>query len=405
MRTSTAVILALLGLQTLPVIGATCQERHVETRAAGSVCADWAARRTLILQTYEDGSQLYNPLLFTKQLDESVATTGTPNGALLDSFRAFVDDLRSSMVDQIRAQSASETLNEHQRFLIHRLNTLNIKVENSGCDYAFNARYQAAPHTLTVCPFVTRMPKEAALGLIAHELGHLADPCNYVDVYSFSDKIKAQAANRAIQQRLLTKEIQNCLRDVPHDQVRELSTWAVGNTRMAAQALTVFASENTSRRTHTERLVTCGVVNAPVVLAPKKYEGSPYLSMISCVSERYPLNGTPAPVTGSSDIGSSAVVCDAQTPQVKETVADYIGSSLTAFALKRGLAIDPGRGDLIGMFYNSVHCDEKDRENPSYAQSSVRMSIFLQPGKSRDTLACTGEVSRECTIPPGLLGD
>ncbi len=404
MNSSPALVLIFASLLPLTVSAVTCQEKHLELRAVGSVCADWAANRNVVLTTYEDGSKLYNPAILN-QVKESVATTETPDRALLTSFRGFVDEIKSRMIDQIRTQSSPENMNGHQLFLLHRLNTLNIKIEHIACDYPFNASYQAAPHTLIICPFVTRLPKEAALGLIAHELGHMADPCNYIDVYSFSDKIKSQAENRTAQKRLITKEIQNCLTDVPADQVRELSIWATGNTRLAAQAFTVFASDHTSRRILTERLVTCGVAKAPVILAPKKYEGSPYLSMISCVSEKYPLPGTPTPVTGSSDIGSSAVVCDSLTPQVKETVADYIGSSLTAFALNKGLASGSSRGDLVGYFFNSVHCDEKDRENSGYAQSSIRMNIFLQPGKTRAAVGCTGEVAKECTIPAALLGE
>ena len=382
----------------------TCQERHIDFGRT-SLYADWAAGQGPVLSTYSDGTSLYNPIAISgEQLGQNIVSLPTSNQLIMARMQTYLADVKRVMGEQIRGTSSEAELNGHQRFLLERLNGMNITYEyDQGCqNNAFNASYAQATNTLNVCPLLTRMPVEASLSLITHELGHLADPCNYIDDYQFSASLRRLQRDQRAQIRQLQSDIQRCLTGVPATQLREFIQWASGPNRLQAQAFTLYALDRGDRRANVERLAGCGVAVAPRILAPSKYEGSPYLSLISCVSGKYPLAGTPTPINASSDIGAGNV-CDARNPQVKETVADYIGVSLVNYALNHSVIIPNDRTPLIGLFYNSVHYDERGDVNQDYAPSDVRLRALLQTPVVQSALGCTGEaLPRECSVPTSL---
>lgn len=402
---SRVLLLTFLALTLPPSYAMTCQERYLSTQTSSSICADWQTAPVL-LNRYSDGSVVYNPRTITEgQVSPQILSTVTSNRALFDGLRSYVSAIKAAMVAQIQAQTETSGPNAHQRFLLERLASMRVTYNyEDGCvDFPYNASYAAAINTLNICPLVSRMPKESALALVAHELGHLADPCNYIDEYKFSDSLRALQGSPSAQERRLRADIQSCLNDASSTEVSALQAWATAPTRMAAQALTLFPYETEARKALVRRLTDCGVVTAPQLLAPTRYEGTPYLSMISCVSARYPTGSQVTPVNGASLIGTGAV-CNSRNPQVKETVADYIGVSLVNYAINHGLTVAEDRSGLTGLFYSSVHCDEQDRPSDSYATSGARMRIFLQTPILQQLMGCDGEqLPQECAIPPQLL--
>lgn len=393
----------------------SCTDRFVgDLSQPQSICSEWNRGTMPYLETLTDGSVVVNPLAIDQALDNE--NTPSPLFAMFDNVNTSpvlaqkrlegLDLLKRVLREQITQGQPTESLNESQRFLLFKLDTLRVSYENAdGCqDYPYNASYSGVLNTLNICPLLTHVPVESYLSLLAHELGHMSDPCfSFMDLYPFSPAIAALRNNRPAQIQRLRTEITSCLTDVPAQARNQFITWATGNSRLANQGFSVYAREDDVNRNFILRLRECGVATAPPALAPRTYAGHPYLPVISCVATRH--QTTPRTINETTRIveGTQGQSCD-RSSVMTETVADYVGSSVIARMLTLyPNAIPRERSALIPMFYSGVRCSGGG--DPTYLKPADRMRLYLQPSAIQQSLGCDGsDLPEMCPLPTSLTG-
>ncbi len=325
------------------------------------------------------------------------------NPQVIQNMNRTLDLLKAQLREQITQGVPTEQLNAQQTFLIAKLDhmtiTFNYSEECQG--YPFNASYSGVLNSLNMCPLLTHLSPESYLPLLSHELGHMIDPCSFFDNHAFSPEIARLSANENAQKALLSRRIDQCVTDVAPAERTRFKEWATSPSRMANQGLTIYRFEPDSggNRSIVERLERCGVVVAPQNPAPLTYDGTPYLSMISCVSQSY--SQSHSPIAASTRISNAT--CDRST-KMMETIADYVGSSLTARVLNRAPSAIPAerRGNLPS-FYSSVACGSSG--DTSYLPPDQRMNLFLQPSAIQSAVGCDPSgLQPMCPLPSTLTG-
>lgn len=398
-----------------------CETRFGLSGQGRSVCDEWAAHSDPVLRRFDDGTFVPNPQALRRgQVHEGLgklARVVNEDASAVRRLRNEVDLLKRSMIEQVTAGLGEEHWNPHQRYLVDRLRGLRVTIEDTAdcADDAYNASYKAGTNTLNLCPLLSHMPPEAFLSLIAHELGHLADPCNYIDRFPFGGPLRGGGGEAGQRQRLETA-LRRCLRGTPAPETEVFIRWATSPTRLQAQGFTVFAAESGANRVLTEKARECGLVSAPDVPAPRTYEGSPYLGVLTCVTRRYPRAAgpgvpgkpgapAPSPVSSATPISMDGPVCDHDHSQVKECAADHIGTALLGFHLNRYPGRVPAdRRDLLSYYYASVHCEERGEPSDQYPPSDARLRMVLQLPQIREAAGCRGSAgAAECEIPGSLL--
>jgi hypothetical protein len=420
----------------------SCVERFMGgEKSEPQICESYRGENSAFLQRFPDGSVVVNPVAVDEALeymdeDNSRAPAGsgkgdqstqkassgtsdpeprtargtdpelrrmisepTTNPGLLRKMNSSLAALKAQLREQIVHGQSRGSLSAQQNFLLNKLDHLHVTMDYNGeCEtHPFNASYSGVLNTLNMCPFLSHLAPESYLALLAHELGHMIDPCSFFDNHSFSPEIARLRNNEDAQKALLRQQINRCLSDVPTEERTRFANWATAPSRMANQGITVYRREPETggNRDYAERLQRCGVVQAPRNPAPSTYEGSPYLPIISCVSQSVGR----APITGSSRI--SEETCNAETT-MPETIADYVASSVIARMIKRTPAtISQDRRSLVPNFYSSVSCGGPGAEN--YLSNRDRMNLFLQPVTIQHAVQCEGSgLQPVCAIPSAL---
>lgn len=394
-----------------------------------TICGDYDRNQNAFLAEYADGTVAVNPIALDETLGAMEAArtrnisrsernarsqnprlmgmidTVTPNPAVRQRFDASIELLKSTLRDQITQGRPDSELNPHARYLANRIDHLEVRME-SGMDlcvgeggHPFNARYQGTSNTMYVCPFLSNLTPDAYLPLLAHELGHFSDPCNYAELYRFNDSIRGLSLRD--QPARITSEINRCLSNVPRAQRNRFIQWATGGTRLESRGLPFYQREGASNpnRPLAERLRACGIVSAPDSHPPTTYTGSPYLPILSCVNQRH--STFHAPIAENATISSDT--CEpGRDGRAMETVADYVSSSVIARMMNR----NPNyfqRPEAIPTFYTAVHCGGAD--DPTYLANWQRLTVFLRPPGMQRFLNCDGSALESmCPIPDSLTG-
>lgn len=398
----------------------TCTARFIgEGKSSGTICSEFAENPAPFLAEYPDGSIVPNPYA----MDEAVIGHSSPRATdrrlldkfqnpattpeLQESFNQSIELMKNLVREQIRQGVSEDQLHPHQRYLLQRMDDLEVIVDynSAGCDskngYPFNARYQGTSNTMYVCPIVTHMTPEATLALLAHELGHFADPCNYARLYPFSDSI--QRISNVEERRLRIKsEVGRCLSDLPEAEMNRFGDWATANTRIESKGIPIYAKEgeNNQNQAYAERLRGCGVLNPPTdPEPPRTYEGTPYLSLLSCINQRHSRSQTAL----SDTTPISGATCERSV--VAETIADYVSSSVVARAINRFPERFPSqRRQFFPQFYTSVAC--ADVRNNEYLPAYERISVFLQSPAIQRGVGCEGStLPVGCPIPDSLTAE
>jgi len=169
---------------------------------------------------------------------------------------------------------------------------------------------------------------------------------------------------------------------------------------MHAQALIFYTREGINeRRRYADRLITCGIVNAPENRAPTTFEGNPYLEVASCISQRHLENG--------QRIGPNSLIEEGSTCQTgsrqREIMADYIGSAITARYLNSRPRLPAERSTSLLNFFVAMQC-ASEREGAEYLSANDRMAIYLQQPEVQEALGCSGANVTQmlCSIPETL---
>lgn len=393
----------------------SCVEKFLSApQGPGSICSELGAEDApLIQRTLSDGSRVLNPVAIDRcnnRRAKNLPQTHPDFNSMIEPIsdpakiarvQQTINDLKAAMISQI---SQNEPLSEGQRHLLRKLETMEVTFngDDDACRAApFNASYAQNLNVMNVCPLIAHQPPEAYAALLAHELGHLADPCNsYHDRYDFSDSIRENTGSQSGQRTVFAQRINECLSDVPQSERESFVNWATGNTRMYAQALIFYTREGSNeRRSFADRLVACGIVNAPENAAPKTFEGNPYVEIASCVSERHLENGTRIGANSLIEEGSS---CQTGSRQ-REIMADYIGSAITTRYLNSRPRIPAERSGALLNFYVAMQCASEEATS-AYLSANDRMTIFLQQPEIQEALGCQGSDLPQmlCPIPESL---
>ncbi len=409
-----------------------CTEQYVGTASTvPRICNDQRQNQNPFLAEYPDGSVVPNPYAVDEAMeaiqDEQDSKNQRPRPSsratnprlrsmfvnratspeLVASFQASLDFMKNTVREQVTQGASEDSLHPHQRYLLERLDRLEVIYSSEGCnpadgDHPFNARYQGTSNTLYICPLLTHMSPESTMALLAHELGHFADPCNYARLYRFSQRILSNG-DQDSRVRQITQEVGRCLSNVPATERRRFIDWATAPTRLQSRGLPIYVTdgENSQNQMYAERLRACGVVDAPNdPVPPRSYEGSPYTPLLSCINQRH--SATRRPIAPNAAI--SPATCERRTV-VAETVADYVASSVIARALNRNPERFPAQNrQHLPLFYTAVGCSNS--ADPEYLPSSERISVFLQSPAVQRGVGCEGStLQRACPIPDSLTAE
>jgi hypothetical protein len=409
----------------------TCSSFYLRTgKDDAQICNEYRRNTNTFLNENPDGSVIINPNAIenaissmrpaeagstkpsaprTPETERLIRMFRTPATApaLTTSFQNSIELLKTVVREQITQGADPATLNYHQRYLLSRLDTLEVRIGfTANCNsteegHPFNARYQGTSNTMYVCPLLTHMAPEGYMALLAHELGHFVDPCNFARIYKYSAEIRALEPKA--QGNRIREDINRCLANVPVAQRNQFSEWATAATRVDSGGLPFYQFEGNApniNRTFAERLKTCGVVSEPQgPFPPETYEGSPYLPLLSCINSNH--TSTRRPLTAASRINDST--CERRSV-VAETVADYVSSSVIARMINRYPERFPAETrSALPQFYTSVACFDEGSED--YVSPAERLSIFLSADANQRALTCDGSAIRvNCPIPENLTG-
>lgn len=410
----------------------SCSDKYVgrDPKNPPTICHEYNQNQNAFLAEYADGTVAVNPVA----LEEAIAfsdrpqrrrparnrpvprgenprlvgmlDTVTPNAAVRQRFLATIELLKSTVREQITQGLPDSELNPHQRYLANRIDQLEVIMEPGmnvcagGDGHPFNARYQGTSNTMYVCPFLSNLAPESFLPLLAHELGHFADPCNYAEIYRFNPAIRALSISE--QPARIRADINRCLANVPASQRTPFIDWATSTTRLESRGLPFYQREGGSNpnKPLAEQLVACGIVSAPDTHPPTSYAGTPYLPILSCVNQRH--SSLRAPITEGSLISPST--CEpGREGRAMETIADYVSSSVIARMINRNPQLLQ-RGEALPLFYTSIQCSESG-DDPTYLPNAQRMTVFLRPPGVQRILNCDGaSLESMCPIPDSLSG-
>ncbi len=391
----------------------------------GSVCETWRRQRRSVLETYSDGSVLPNPLrLGNWKNDRELRTLAQqpPAASLIAEQRTHIDALRETFIQRVTQGRPESLWTDHQRYLVNRIRELRIGYADASVDTCqdtpMNANYQAASNTITLCPLAARLPRESLLPLLAHEIGHLADPCNYVELHRFRGALRNADSSMRMREPA-AEAVRSCLRTRPQDDVTEVLRYLAGGNRQREQAMTLFAGDrNSASRRSAEALRACGLLEAPQVRAPSTYAQYPFLDSARCVSQAVPedqhlnlLNtqgGKPGPTFQREPIGESTPIDNSQIrcghpdrvssePDSlhdvhKECLADQIGADLLAAHIARSPQSfrERPRQDVL-FFFASAHCEEAGEFDINYPRSHLRVGAYLQIPEVQNWSGCEGQ--------------
>ena len=401
----------------------------------GAVCETWKRQRASILETYSDGSVLPNPARLRQwKTDPALRTIAAqpPPQSLIDEQRPHIDALRETFIQRVTQGRPESQWSDQQRYLVSRIRDLRIGYANASVDLCqetpTNANYHAASNTITLCPLAARLPRESLLPLLAHEIGHMADPCNFVEPHRFSGALRnADRSMRLSEQG--SEAVRTCLRARPQSEVNEVLMFLAGGNRQREQAMTLFAGDRASaNRRSVDALRACGLVESPRVRAPTTYAQYPFLDLARCVSQRLPedqhlnlLNRQASrlartfqrnPIGESTMIDNSHIRCghperSSENPDElhdvhKECLADHIGADLLAAHIARSPQSfrDRPRQDVL-FFFSAAHCDEGGEFDINYPRSHHRVAAFLQIPEVQRWSGCQGlRTEPLCRINP-----
>jgi hypothetical protein len=378
-----------------------------------------------VLETYSDGSVLPNPLrLRNWKTDRELRVLGAqpPPATLIAEQRTHIDALRETFVQRVTQGQPESRWTDHQRYLVNRIRELRIGYADASVDICqetpMNANYHAASNTITLCPLAARLPRESLLPLLAHEIGHLADPCNFVEPHRFRGALRNADASLRMREPAM-EAVRTCLSSRPQSEVDEVVRYLAGGNRQREQALTLFAGDrNSATGRSVEALRACGLLESPSVRAPKTYAQYPFLESARCVSQNLPedqhlnlLNNRGAPrgqtfqrdpIGESTPIHNDHIRCGhpervGSDPESlhdvhKECLADQIGADLLAAHIARSPQSFRERPrQHVLFFFSAAHCDEAGEFDINYPRSHLRVGTYLQIREVQNWSGCEGQ--------------
>lgn len=389
---SLAAGMILLFLPSIGIAADTnsCESQLIDKSGPQSQCQKWERESKSVLETFADGTILPNPARMRgARLPADVARHANVR-EIPARLRTNFDRLKESMIQQVTGGSAESSWNDHQKFLVARLRGVNLKIKTK-CSPAVDAEYDHIMNQVMVCPLTTAMPFESILPLLAHELGHLADPCNYV-------------VPRRPTARSNPASIRSCLASA------RLSPTAQERRALSHPAAVEWVAD-TRVRPHFAALERCGLVTPVTGPTPHLYQGTPYLPLVSCVAEKNAAGTGDDPSLRHNDSISAATpldthsnTCHPTRHRHKECTADAIGAALTQFHLRRNPEEFPAeRRKLLTYYFASVHCDENNpMPSAKYPPTARRLIEFLQIPEVQVAASCRLTTAPDCRIPSQL---
>lgn len=349
-----------------------------------------------------DGTLNVNPLSFARsvpsELRRPVKEVST-DASKLQNLRNQFQAVKDSMIALVTRGLAESSWNAQQKYLVGRLREVKLSLEfGDHCanpDESANGTYSQVENVVRLCPLYSHMPAQAALGIMAHELGHLADPCNYVDRFTVSAELHRKNAiefPRALRQSAAT-----CLAGSPG--LNEFQIFLARPTVASSQSVVLYPYQSGGQRDLTERLAQCGQLTAPAIPAPRTYEGNPFLSTLACVANNFRNgSGGSAPdrmVNATSPIASA--LCAGHT-HTKECQADHLGMAVFHKYLREH-ASSTGPDALFYMRMN--HCLDRGVADPKseYPPSDERLRLLFGSPEARKLAACESDTQAKCPVP------
>ncbi|MES2962317.1 MAG: hypothetical protein V4760_00405, partial [Bdellovibrionota bacterium] len=174
---------------------ARCEAYLASNGAADSLCASNQSSG-LIQQRFSDGTLLLNPTVARRNpAADQYKRRINPDLRQRERVATAVRGLIDSMKAQVTGGRPEVTWNPHVRLIMRRLNSINVVYSDEGtCELGFNGSYDSAANVMALCAATSYAPPEAVLTLVAHELGHLADPCGFSPVPPNRNLIRPNAA-------------------------------------------------------------------------------------------------------------------------------------------------------------------------------------------------------------------
>lgn len=288
----------------------------------------------------------------------------------------------NSLVTEMTAQVAGDvpngSLSAPRRYLASRLRSVSLEIlpaTDALCapPTQVNARYTERTNSIQVCPWTARLPVAAWLPLIAHELGHLADPCNFRQGFAYTDRLPrtSDGVRRAVRACGVDAAVALGMSDGDH---------------RADRALGLTPSSSEAVRKALPKLIACGLLRPTIdPEIPATYEGHPYFGELQSAARVAGVSLAP-----SSRVAEVAGLCDSSKAD-KETAADRIGFRVLAAFLRAHPLKD--HVEWITYFYASVNCSPDEHRtglaaSPEYASASARLDSFLRIAEVRALAKC-----------------
>jgi hypothetical protein len=384
-----AVMTPLISILIGSAWGASCTERFVEWRGSHSICAEWARAGATLASYRIDGVEFVIPNPLRTSPSEPSPKSSSKSSSMSSGDASFAamkrefNSLVTVMTKQVAGDVSNGLLSAPRRYLVSRLRSVSLEAlpaSDSLCapPTQVNARYTERTNAIQVCPWTTRLPVAAWLPLIAHELGHLADPCNFRQGFAYTDRLPrtSDGVRRAVRACGVDAATADVMADGDH---------------RADRALGLTPSSSESVRKAIPKLIACGLLRPtsdPEI--PATYEGHPYFDELQSAARAAGVQ-----LQSSSRVAEVAGLCSSSKAD-KETAADRIGFRvLAAFLRAHSLKERPKEhGEWITYFYASVNCSpDEHRSNAvsataGYASASARMSSLLQIPEVRALAKC-----------------
>ncbi|MES2963518.1 MAG: hypothetical protein V4760_06480 [Bdellovibrionota bacterium] len=377
----------------------SCDALLAAPTSEGSVCTE-RGQDGLYLRRYEDGTFLVNPGQERNPAAAAFTWRVNPDVRQRERLNSSIRELIESMKRQVANGVAEASWNVHQRFIIRRLRSLNVVyTDENACSIGYDSSYDPGENKLAMCAMLSYAPSETVLSIVAHELGHLVDPCMYAPIPRSRSLETRRAAQRFGRPPRRTETILNA----------GVNDCALGRCPEAGSGRHVprtysghpYVNESVCIAAHYPMAPNPGEVVRPAT-------GSKHLGGLEkaqgVASSSKPVQGipvgeptSPRPITSTSPVDSTAPACSGQA---LEGFADQVAASLMEYHLRRvPNAITPGRAEAVTFAFASDHCVSGDRFNPEYPRTSQRSRSYLQAPSIASALGCdAASVNPVCPI-------
>lgn len=340
-------------------------------------CRMWYTSDSILAEKFDDGTGIINLRYLIRlarggnpKLLLQILSAQKPHPDQEAKLKRMFQQLKEQYLSEFKAIKSSQATPVNLDYLAQRIYKLRFKYSSENrCRNTFELapEYDVDQNIIYLCKNGLGAPIESLIPILAHEIGHAADPC-HSHIYKYTPELKKIILQNEPSKLLKCGISSESAGTIVKNLKQDMKNGSTG----------IYLTEGSYKGV--EILSKCKLVLQPEV-AFKNFENYLWGNLKSCLSTAYP----------SDEIGFDIDYLKMCGRKSAEAFADHIGAKITAAYIQNNRQrLRPKYAHTLLSYYVQKGCLNGNFEGRSYPSAFDRLNIFLNYSEIQEIVKCRG---------------